>query len=493
MSSPLSAPAGVSVRGHRAYQRPARPVQRVLATLVDLATGAIVLILWVRQAGILPIPRLWWPLAALFLAALFWVLGRLFTASSPGERVWELRPVPAPDEFLARFAWPVHHSGSKDPTTREILRSRASFLTAGALLAVPLAAGVLLASPPIWLRAELSRQEPLELAQLFEAAVGASPGVASTAPAPIAGEKDWVVTPFYYALGAWPRVFSGAPVFYSIPYEKGPPSRFIGHIIARWDAPEVKLTYEGPRTAGLLADGRISRADLEICLALPASASPSCLRARDEVLGRHLREIQKTIDPRPASWRLRWLLVDNPSLPADGRVQGVYLSARGETRGQDRFTLVLPNGAEQTMILDYPAGTQRGELAQDAFMKSIRSLRVSPDLAQGRRWAEREIENIRLDDLEHVASKDELIARIAEIQTVLLGKLSVDPKTYDTYFHLAGTASLLAGEATRQGREEWMGVARPLIQNLALYAKDISPDDPRTAQLDRLWLQVKGR
>ena len=40
----------------------------------------------------------------------------------------------------------------------------------------------------------------------------------------------------------------GNPSFYSVPYEIGPPKRFLGHIDADWIKNSVRVSFEGPKT-----------------------------------------------------------------------------------------------------------------------------------------------------------------------------------------------------------------------------------------------------
>ena len=475
----------VEVRGHRAFQASAHPRARAAAVAIDLCAGTALLLVCLLKMSAIPVPSLWWPISGCLLAALLWAGQRLGFGASLGERAWGLRPRrPETDSGLAgKLRWQVEQA-----TSAGALLSPGTILTLAALVLVPLEGWALFSSHPIWLRAELLKEAPIDPARLFPAEAASS--VEESERINALETTPWVVSPFYYALGAWPALFEGNPVFFNVPYEKGPPSRFIGHMVARWDSPAIRLTFEGPRTPAVFSGGTVTRADLEVCLAGSILQSPSCLGARRAALGRQISEMMAAIQPR--SWSLKWLVIDNPALASADRVQGVYLTARGDTQAQDRFVLVLPNGAEQTMTLDYPL-SERGEKARELFMTSIRTLQVSPDLAQGIRWADREIENVRLDDLQSITDPGRLAARLARIQSVLLGKLSVDPRTYDTYFHLAGTASLLAGLAEKQGNSDWISIARPMIRNLLEYAKDVSPDDPRTAQLQKLWLQVKSR
>src|SRR5262249_4353881 len=137
----------------------------------------------------------------------------------------------------------------------------------------------------------------------------------------------WSVEPFFYSLGAWPKEFMGRPVHYAVPYEKGPPTRFLGHVSARWDAPEIKVTFEGPKTPD---SGEINRAVIHSCL-VPSEFSGGprpgmfeCARIRGKTLKRHIEEVDAF---SPSNWVLRWFRVENPAIDPRERAQGVFLGA----------------------------------------------------------------------------------------------------------------------------------------------------------------------
>jgi hypothetical protein len=253
------------------------------------------------------------------------------------------------------------------------------------------------------------------------------------------------------------------------------------------------VVFEGPTTPEALTRGFEPREMLYRCLTSYPMLSPDtigplrCIKARAVALDRHIRELGAI---HPKHWELRWLTIKNPSLLAQDQVQGFYLSATGAHRGEDRFVMILSNGANQAITLDYPLGPS-GEKAKELFISSLKSLRASPDLSQGRRWVDERLGSFKLDDLKTITDTHALIERIAEIQTILISKISVDPKTYDSYFHLAGTAGLLERYAIKERRDDWAAAAKPLIQSVFLYSKDLAPSDPRTQQVENLWAEAK--
>jgi hypothetical protein len=140
--------------------------------------------------------------------------------------------------------------------------------------------------------------------------------------------------------------------------------------------------------------------------------------------------------------------------------------------------------------LDRPTGGA-GALAHDLFEKLIRSQRVAKELGTGRAWVDRALAQVQLGTLNQTAPGPAFIPRLADVQALLLAKLSVDPKTYDTYFHLGGTSLLLTQYALRNQLPELAVSARPMVQSALRYAQDLKPADPKTQQLQNMWIDAK--
>jgi hypothetical protein len=441
--------AGVHARGAAALSRPPTTALHAAAWSADwgLALAAFLLTLGALPGE--PAPRLWWLLLAGVELVALRGLARLAIARSLGQAAWGLqRPAPGNLRAPARLDARARATGIFVTVTAWAL---AAFLLARAL-----------ETEPLWLRAREATLQPFMPEQ----------------------NGDWQIEPFFYALGAWPKLFEGKPVLYSVPYEKGPPSRFPGHLVARWDAPDLRVTFEGPKTPAGPGGTPPARARVRECLlALP---SPGCAGVREAVLRRHVEEMRVALPHSPLEWKLGWFLVENAALPPDDQAQGIELSARARDGALERrFILITARGTEQAFILDAPAGSQ-GEEASTLFERALRSLRVSDELGPGRAWIDRELENLQLD-----GEGSRSLERLAEAQSLLIAKLSVDPATYDTYFHLGGTAILLARLARREQRPDLSAVARPLVRSAYLFAQDVSANDPRTAQLQAFWLEVQ--
>src|SRR5690606_597533 len=131
-----------------------------------------------------------------------------------------------------------------------------------------------------------------------------------------------------------------------------------------------------------------------------------------------------------------------------------------------------------------------GENARMLFQQAIRSLRVLPSLFPGRALANNELAHSRLEKNVQHTSTLAFVHHISGIQSLLIGKISVDPKSPEAYYHLAGTSYLLlkhASETRIQSTQiqaprflaqldEWSALARPQIQVADRYIQDVAPD-----------------
>jgi hypothetical protein len=463
------------VRGHSAVTEPASIVRRLGALAVDafLVWGAYLMA--ASRFRLDAAPRLY-DLPILF--ALYLVYKILFTGASgatPGERAWTLErldPLRKPLGLCFSIGdWRASRVFRPQKLHR-LAALRGGFLT---VLAAALFAGagyLAWSSNPVLAQATEWKLEPY-------------------LPSTPEARESWDVTPFFYAIGAWPKSFKGQPVLYSLPYAKGPPTQFVGRIIARWEAPMTELVIEGPKTPiEIQKAGTIDADRIRECLTAPAitELAGPCREIREQALGRHVREMGAV---HPSHWTLKWFEVQNTALPSELRPRGFYLRADGPTRSEERYVLVTGRGSHQAFILDRPSD-RSGELARMTLEQAIRSQRISPALGEGRAWVDRQLASTKLGELSKDRQDEEqFVSRLSEIQLLLLSKISVDPKTFDSYFHLGGTALMLARYAASHGNPDWSAVARPLAQSAYLYARDIAPGDPRTSTLQGIWLDAK--
>jgi hypothetical protein len=463
------------VRGAGALSVPASASYRFLALLLDLGLcagiffAAFVVFRWIPMPNLLTLALL-----AIFFAGA-WLLQRLVLGATLGETIWGMRS-------LKKFTLspPLVQSHPVSASTQSI----GIFLTLSSFFASVAIGYAAIALHPFGMRAS-----SLDWEAFFPGFDQAQPGA----------DKDrWTVMPFFYSLGAWPRSFRGKVVFLNLPYEKGPPERFAGEITARWDS-QVKVTFEGPKSPLSARKELYDRQEIERCVLHlwdTLGNLPHCLTVRSDVLERHIDALRRI---RATQISLNWVRVANRAIPPEQQLQGIYISAKNDRRGQDRFVMITPRGTHQTFVLDYPSN-EIGAAAREDFRNSMRSLRVSDDLAPGRVWVDQSLEKVDLRDVTKLGESIDAIQKLAEIQGLLIARISVDPKTYDTYFHLAGTALMLGRTAVKLRQfsppkgnpelaAELLAVAKPTVQTAQHYAQDISPKDKRNQLLQNFWAE----
>jgi hypothetical protein len=312
--------------------------------------------------------------------------------------------------------------------------------------------------------------------------------------------SDWRVLAFHYSLAAWPVAQS-----YFIPYEFGPPKRFVGRVEAKWNAnsspgstqgySDEKLVFEGPKTPMAFQSGEITRKTLHECIV----GSPSlldggkCATIREISLERPLEEMRKL---GFSDFKLKWFSAANPVIPDEERAQGIFLrGAAGEKengkegrRFQDRYILVSPKGMHQSLIFTYldPNSPEKVKLA-------LGTLRFSDDLGPGRAWVDRELETIRLGQLPPADDPNYLL-KLIEAEGLLVSKISVEPAPIDTYFHLAGIQAMLLQYGKAHHRGDIVDDAKQMLDQVHRFSDDIAVQFPSTApeahraqEIEKLW------
>ncbi len=302
---------------------------------------------------------------------------------------------------------------------------------------------------------------------------------------PSAQERDFSFLPFYYSLGAWPTSFNGKPVFYSLPYEKGPPFRFMGRLTARWDPPETQLTFLGPKTPALPEP--IEK--IRHCLSSHYLSEPisECWALRSRMLQPHFQELRSR---QLKVQSLEWLRL-TPS-----GAEALCIEAANSQRQQRRCIWITSQGAHQTILLDSKAGAA-GEAARAAFAKSLRSLRFSEQLDSSKLWIAEQLRSIRLSDWQKLSTWQQRSEALSKIQAFLIAKASLDPKSYEAFYHLAGTAFLLSKDLIKNASpdqslesNEILASAKSIVIGAGRIAQDIHPEDPLNSELMEAILEV---
>ena len=305
-------------------------------------------------------------------------------------------------------------------------------------------------------------------------------------------KQEWAIIPFFYTFGAWPKRVFGDPVFYSLPYEVGPPTRFIGKITARWKMPDIQLTIEGPKSPAR----KTSREELKACF---TSSFLHCPWIRKAVLERHILEL---LAAKATDWDISWFEVQSPPNAPGSAPQGLRLVGYGNNSVQERWILVTPQGRQQTLILQRSIGPE-GEEASRLMQKLVQTLRVSDSLTFGQSLAALRLSEIHLGNFKASVDSPDLNLLLSEAQATLLAKISVNPGDLNAYFHLGGTSLLLlkhVAEMKKQASinsgplsdkllsltQEWTASARPMIRSAIRYAEDIAPEDGQTQILRKM-------
>lgn len=306
--------------------------------------------------------------------------------------------------------------------------------------------------------------------------------VALFAPAP-ENASDWQIIPFFYATGAFPtRLHAKSPdaareskgelsVEFSLPYEKGPPTRFLGKITAYWRELDSRLTLTGP-------------------LSVASPSTPEELRRCFSGWFRCASDRRKiwtnSVAPQIAGRSLvenYWFVTDNPFLSADERPQGIYLRTsvdRGRIR--EAYFLVGPKMAIQSFILDRPDRAE-GELAGETLRKIIGSLRLSSDLQAPRAFVNPKLAALRI-------GPKSTLADLVAAEGYLLSKVSIEPKEAESFYHLGGLALTLFHAARREGRIELAASSKTIVKSALRFARDVDPNSKRIPEMERFEAEV---
>jgi hypothetical protein len=407
------------------------------------------------------LPHLVLPLVAL---PVFLFLAHRFFGKSPGQflvgieyRMPDGRPAPRLYDWLFSLR---AQRGANPPRTfaRALALLGAAALTGGATFF-------------LWARDPTVRPLKTESIALF-------------APAgPEAG--NWQIIPFFYATGAFPtRLFSKSreppresrrelSVEFGLPYEKGPPTRFLGKITAYWRELDSRLTLTGPLSAASPSTQKALRA---------------CFTGWFRCVGDRRKIWDRSVLPQIAGRRLveaSWFTADNPFIALYERPQGLYVrtaAIRGRIR--EAYFLVGPKMAIQALVLDRPDRAE-GVTASETLRKIVGSLRISSDLAAPRAFIDPKLAALRIGPRSTLA---ELVAA----EGYLLAKVSIEPKGVESFYHLGGLALTLFRAAKRDGRIELAASSKTIVESAVKFAHDVDPNSKRLREMDQFAVEVEA-
>ncbi len=431
--------------GNKEASRPLKLAARSIDTSIIL----IILSVVVKLTAMSPTPNLNLLTIVLSIIGIYWIPQKILTGASIGERLWMLAP-PKRNRYRLREKLFL-----KAKISNQSVFLGSLCVTLSALLALS-SINETIFKHPLW-----SHPQRWNLQTLYPPPAGT------------------VTTPFFYATGGWPIDIDKTPITFSLEYKKGPPHHFISHIKAQWPDSNISLIIEGPKTpkdAG-------TQDKLKSCFT--NRLTYSCLASKELTLDRHLSEIRNALHSNwPEEWTVKWFQVDNPTIPPEEQSQGIYLSALSSNHIQDRFILVNRDGVQQTLIFNRK-NDRKGELAFENVVQIVRGIRVYNELNTSRTWINQLLEGIRLDSIKQTNSLGELSSRLNRIQLLLLSRISVYPQHIDSYYHLAGTSTIILNK--KLSSPALRDTAIKNIESAYRYSSDISPNDPRVQQILSLW------
>jgi len=182
-------------------------------------------------------------------------------------------------------------------------------------------------------------------------------------------------------------------------------------------------------------------------------------------------------------WKVGWF---ESNTDHAGSVRGIHIRAESERLIEDRYIVITPARSHQTIRFSRSPSPALVE-TESLFLAALGAQQVQPDISENRAWADQLIASVELHSLKALESSPEQWAvRAAEIEAFLVAKLSVEPTAVEPFFHLGGLASLFARHGQRTKNPSWSQNADALLQSVIRYARDVSPQDERITQLERI-------
>ncbi len=273
---------------------------------------------------------------------------------------------------------------------------------------------------------------------------------------------------FFYTSGLWPDLTENS-AYHELIYEKGPPGKFIGKIIAHWPDSQAKVLIAGPETPKIK-----DRPDnLRSCI-LGQDFHLACARFKAQLL----QTTQSLLTQSQAKhFTMTWLDIQNPAVALHELPSGIWIRSHHTGFIQDHFLLFSLFGVCQRFVLKHPTQEFTSFLRLKTIISSMRMATNHHHL--------RPLTDLALEEV-HIQPKSSL-PELLFASTTLLSKLSVDPANYDGYYHFAGVNFLLSQRLSKNSEDSFM--LPVLIQNIKAatrFAYDINPEDPRNLELEHL-------
>ncbi len=291
--------------------------------------------------------------------------------------------------------------------------------------------------------------------------------------------------PIFYSILNLPKTFMEQPVTYELSYQAGPPNHFIAQIRGHLSS-NILLSFDGPRTPDPVIDRKIIRS------CFTSTFSFQCLATRQRTLQTWTQDL---MSESSKEWSLQWFQVLDASIGADEQTQGIHVSTKTENHILDHWILIQPSGTQQVIHLARPP-TPEGQKAFEQVSQSIASLRNYPELQYGRELIDRTLGEVQLDSMKNESDPAIRLSKLMETQILLISKVSVEPSSLDSFFHLAGISTLILRQTDPNlplPDPKDLPLNRIVQGNLAaayLYARDLDALDPKTSQIQALWLSA---
>jgi hypothetical protein len=290
----------------------------------------------------------------------------------------------------------------------------------------------------------------------------------------VSGEKT---LPFYELMSPLPPL-DGYQLLPKLEYKKGPPNRFIERLSL------LVRSGSGGARERVVYYGRRTREDLA-GLKLFEGEAPEARYVEAAILS---SQGQDTGLPAWKNFLLRPLLL---------REAGRYLHNVGEVQimeqaGIPAFLFLGTRGAsgdvKSTALFVRRNSFYRVEYLSDqgyfalAPSEHFRRSFLVEKRADAMDFLAKNLAGVRL---EQAKVSDE--RQIEWPMLLLAAKVSVDPASLETYFHFAGISALLYRSAAMdQADSETLDILRNNVLSAEFYARDVSPDAPKTAEIGRL-------
>jgi|GEM_PF-4117914 len=269
-----------------------------------------------------------------------------------------------------------------------------------------------------------------------------------------ASDSDPALTVFFQLELPFREFIKAIP---SIPYIPGPPKRYLSRIVATSADYPLDFTWTGPTT---LKDFE-SLSHTSHCL----SRFASCLQLRRELFERILEPYLGVSSIREVHW-----------FRSENNLQGLRVRGFWKEKKSNYIAYfpIFPNGVIQGMWVE----TAVKSLLQEAEQRLIGLI-----LGANQKTSMQEAKLFVEEEISTLGFKSPEIKQLLTAYFMLISAVSVNPRNFDSFYHLGGVSRLLLQNAQNGIHPEYAPSFKRTLQATAKYAADIDPKDPRTEEL----------